>query len=269
MNRYLPILFVLVCALPLWALEETVSVTAGSTETLPTTVSDKLQTLADDAGLTLLGWTTSPISDGHRPATYYGLGATVTPASNTTYYAFFARSANPGELIIRQTATPEDGDTILLATTMSSLCLLAQNAATDNNVQLSNVSEYYFGPILAISNATANANAWIYIIVQPSSKFQLQSVTNSSNYLNTTTKVVKCGTSSNKDMQIISGFMYCVGASRYHSAGTDSYGLPCWKPSSSPPTSQSFAFYRKERYVDFCTSITEPQPCPNCFYLNR
>lgn len=264
MKRYLFVLLVLACTLPLWALDETVTVTAGDTETLPTTVSDDLQTLADDNGLTLLGWTTSPIADGHRPATYYGLGATVTPASNTTYYAFFARSANPGELIIRQTASPADGDTVLLASAVGSLCWLAPNAST-SNMLLYTVSGYYRGSLLTITNATANYNAWIYL-EQVDSKFQLQSVTNSSYYLVASSSAVSCiNSSGNKNMLIVSGFMYCTGASRYLKLDLDGVGDMYWKPSTTLPSSQSFAFYRKERYVDFCTSIEEPAPCPNCF----
>lgn len=268
MKRYLFVLLVLACTLPLWALDETVTVTAGDTETLPTTVSDDLQTLADDNGLTLLGWTTSPIADGHRPATYYGLGATVTPASNTTYYAFFARSANTGELIIRQTAFPADGDTVLLATKTGAYLLLASNGPT-SDMQLHDFSSYYRGLLLTLSHTTANSNAWIYL-VQPESKFQLQSVTNTEYYLMaSTTAISSSNKSGNKNMRISSGFMYCTGAGRYLKLDMDGVGDMYWKPSTTLPSSQSFAFYRKERYVDFCTSITEPQPCPNCFIFTH
>lgn len=262
MKRYLFVLLVLACTLPLWALDETVTVTAGDTETLPTTVSDDLQTLADDNGLTLLGWTTSPIADGHRPATYYGLGATVTPASNTTYYAFFARSANPGELIIRQAASPADGDSVLLAFFSGGMCLLALNTETKSNVQLSDKTSSSSASLLKLSYGESLSFSWIYLDYSVN-QFYLRSAVNETNYLNAASSLVRSSNQSGRTMQIIGGLLYCVDASKYLGAGvvSEDYALKTYTSLSS----QSFAFYRKERYVDFCTSIEEPAPCPNCF----
>ncbi|MBQ2540468.1 MAG: hypothetical protein II551_02340 [Paludibacteraceae bacterium] len=260
-----------VVALPLFALNETVSVSAGSTETLPVAVSSALQDLADDAGLTLIGWTTAPVADGHRPDTYYGLGATVTPAVNTTYYALFAERAAIGELIARRTDSPADGDTLLLASIVGANCYLAPNSTPSPGDlwPLELVNPYYSVSLLTMTDMTAAQYRWIYV-AQTDNKFWLQSAANVSYYLNATSSAVKCGSKGNKNMLYQNGFIYCVGASRYLSY--DLYNFePVWKPQSGIPSNHTFAFYRKERYVNFCTSVeaSSATPCPGCFIFTR
>lgn len=260
-----------VAALPLFALNETVNVSAGSTETLPVAVSSALQDLADDAGLTLIGWTTAPVADGHRPATYYGLGATVTPAVNTTYYALFAERAAIGELIARRTDSPADGDTLLLASIVGANCYLAPNTLYTSNapMYLESVTSYYSVSLFTVSDLFCAQYSWVYV-EQVDNKFQLRSAANVSYYLNATSSAVKCGSTGNKNMLYQNGFIYCVGASRYLSYDLY-YSNPVWAPKSAVPNDHTFAFYRKERYINFCTSVeaSSATPCPGCFIFTR
>lgn len=246
--------------MPIWALQETVTVGADETETLPTSVSDGVQAVADALGLTLLGWTPGEIADGQRPATYYGLGATVTPAVETTYYAMFARADEDGQLMIRQYASPANGDTVLLATTSGASCWLPQNGTTSDMIVVSN-SEFYSASLLTMSDVSTNTYSWVYV-TQPDSKFRLQSASYSTLYLNATADVVKCGTSGNLDMMMSSGFIYCVGAYRYLCVANKGKSF---RPATSAPGGQTFFFYRKERYVDFATTIGQVPGCDNCF----
>jgi hypothetical protein len=252
----------LLLAMPIWALQETVTVSAGDTETLPTSVSDGVQAMADALGLTLLGWTPGEIADGQRPATYYGLGATVTPVAETTYYAMFARADEGGELMLRQCASPADCDTVLLATVSGTSCWMPRNAET-SDMTLDTKSSNYSASLLTISDLTSNAYAWVYV-VQPDSKFQLRSVNYPTNYLNATGSAVRCSNSEYRDMQLSGGFMYCPGVSKFLCvtivSGTLRFG-----PATSAPGGQAFSFYRKERYVDFATTIGQVPGCDNCF----
>lgn len=248
--------------MPIWALQETVTVSAGDTETLPTSVSDGVQAVADALGLTLLGWTPGEIADGQRPATYYGLGATVTPVAETTYYAMFARADEDGQLMIRQCASPADGDTVLLATVSGTSCWMPRNAET-NNMAVDTKSSDYSASLLKISDVLSNAYSWVYV-ERPDSRFRLRSVSYPTLYLDATAKVVRCVSSGNLDMQISNGFLYCVEAWRYLYV-TTSYGTFYMKPIATTPAGQTFAFYRKERYVDFATTIGQVPGCDNCF----
>ena len=245
-----------------WALNETVEVSAGVSTALPASVDASLQAAADAQGLVLLGWTTAEIEDGRRPASYYGLGATVTPAVNTTYYAFFARPSISGEIILRQTATPTDGDTLVLATLASATCLLPMNSEVKSgNIQLSNQSTSYKGTLLVWTGGLAG---FFYVFEDISnSEFYLRSASYPSLYLcGSSTRVFNAipGAVNNK-MKIYNGFMYNVNSSRYFCANSRVGGV-YWEPTTSIPSGQSFAFFRKERYADFCTSIT---PCPGCY----
>jgi hypothetical protein len=253
----------LLLAMPIWALQETVTVSAGDTETLPTSVSDGVQAVADALGLTLLGWTPGEIADGQRPATYYGLGATVTPAVETTYYAMFARADEGGELMLRQCASPADGDTVLLATVSGTSCWMPRNAET-SDMTLDTKSSNYSASLLTISDLTSNAYAWVYV-VQPDSKFQLRSVNYPTYYLNATGFAVNCSTSEYyRDMQLSGGFMYCPGVSKFLCVKHDK-GVMHFIPVASALDGQTFSFYRKERYVDFVTTIGQVPGCDNCF----
>ena len=249
--------------MPIWALQETVTVGAGDTETLPTSVSDGVQAVADALGLTLLGWTPGEIADRQRPTTYYGLGATVTPVAETTYYAMFARADGDGELMLRQCASPADGDTVLLVTVSGTSCWMPRNAET-SDMTLDTKSSDYSASLLTISDLTSNAYAWVYV-VQPDSKFQLRSVNYPTYYLNATALAVKCSTSEYyRDMQLSGGFMYCTGVYRYLYV-TYTSSKYYMKAQASVPTGQAFSFYRKERYVDFATTIGQVPGCDNCF----
>ena len=159
MKRLILYIVCLLLAMPLWAWQETVTVGAGETETLPTSVSDRVQHVADALGLTLLGWTPGEIADGQRPTTYYGLGATVTPAVETTYYAMFARADEDGQLMIRQCASPADGDTVLLVTVSGTSCWMPGNAETSDMTVVLN-SMYYSASLLTMSDVSTNTYSW-------------------------------------------------------------------------------------------------------------
>ena len=249
--------------MPIWALQETVTVSAGDPETLPTSVSDGVQAVADALGLTLLGWTPGEIADGQRPATYYGLGATVTPAVETTYYAMFARADGDGELMLRRCASPANGDTVLLATVSGTSCWMPRNAET-SDMTVDAKSSDYSASLLKISDIAAETYGWVYL-EQEDSKFQLRSVNYPTYYLNATALAVKCSTYEyNRDMQLSGGFMYCPGVSRYLCVTIVSGNLR-FGPVASAPGGQAFSFYRKERYVDFATTIGQVPGCDNCF----
>ena len=254
----------LLLAMPIWALQETVTVSAGDTETLPTSVSDGVQAVADALGLTLLGWTPSEIADGQRPATYYGLGATVTPAVETTYYAMFARADEDGQLIIRQCASPADGDTVLLVTVVSlDRRYMPRNASTDN-MAVDTIHLRYSASLLKISDIAVETYGWVYL-EQEDSKFRLRSVNHPTNYLNATALAVRCSTSEYYwDMQLSGGFMYCPGVSKFLCVKLDK-GVMRFGPVAPAPDGQTFSFYRKERYVDFATTIGQVPGCDNCF----
>ena len=249
--------------MPIWALQETVTVSAGDTETLPTSVSDGVQAVADALGLTLLGWTPGEIADGQRPATYYGLGATVTPAVETTYYAMFARADGDGELMLRRCASPANRDTVLLVTASGTSCWMPRNAETSDMIVISN-SEIYSASLLTISDIVVETYGWVYL-EQEDSKFRLWSVNHPTYYLNATGSAVKCSTSEYyRDMQLSGGFMYCPGVSKFLCVKLDK-GVMHFIPAASVPTGQTFSFYRKERYVDFATTIGQVPGCDNCF----
>jgi hypothetical protein len=252
----------LLLAMPIWALQETVTVSAGDTETLPTSVSDGVQAVADALGLTLLGWTPGEIADGQRPATYYGLGATVTPVAETTYYAMFARADGDGELMLRRCASPADGDTVLLATVSGTSCWMPRNAFTEN-MAVDTIHLRYSASLLKISDALADTYGWVYL-EQEDSKFQLRSVNYPTYYLNATGSAVRCGSSGNLNMQLSGGFMYCPAVSKFLCVTIVSGNLR-FAPVASAPGDQTFSFYRKERYVDFATTIGQVPGCDNCF----
>ena len=265
MKRLILYIVCLLLAMPIWAWQETVTVGAGETETLPTSVSERVQYVADALGLTLLGWTPGEIADGQRPTTYYGLGATVTPAVETTYYAMFARADEDGQLIIRQCASPANGDTVLLATIAGASCWLPENSSTSDMTVVTKSSDYS-ASLLTMPDFTSNLYSWVYV-TQPDSKFRLQSASYSTLYLNANTSAVSCSSSEYYwDMQVSSGFLYCVGAYRYLCVTwlKTQYYL---KPKSSAPEGQTFSFYRKERYVDFATTIGQIPGCANCFIV--
>ena len=244
-----------------WALNETVEVSAGVSTVLPASVDASLQAAADAQGLCLLGWTTAEIEDGHRPATYYGLGATVTPAVNTTYYAFFARPSISGEIILRQTATPADGDTLVLAMFYYGNCLLPMNSAS-TDVQLStSFLSSYVGSLIVWANGLGSS-LFVYEEL-PDNEFRLRSTASAERYLYVAT-TVQCGLSEgvNRKMKIRSNLLYNATSAKYLGVYVTAGGSCYWRPNSSIPSNQSFCFYRKERYADFCTSIT---PCPGCY----
>jgi hypothetical protein len=84
-------------------------------------------------------------------------------------------------------------------------------------------------------------------------------------YLNATGFAVKCSTSEYyRDMQLSGGFMYCPGVSKYLCVTIVSGNLR-FGPVASAPGGQAFSFYRKERYVDFATTIGQVPGCDNCF----
>lgn len=261
-KRLLLYIACLLLAMPIWALQETVTVSAGDTETLPTSVSDGVQAVADALGLTLLGWTPGEIADGQRPATYYGLGATVTPVAETTYYAMFARADEGGELMLRRCASPADGDTVLLVTVSGTSCWMPRNASTDN-MAVDTIHLRYSASLLKISDIAVETYGWVYL-EQENSKFRLRSVNYSTLYLNATATLVRCGSSGNLNMQISSGFLYCTGVYRYLYV-TYTSSKYYMKAQASVPTGQTFSFYRKERYVDFATTIGQVPGCDNCF----
>ncbi|MBR6018075.1 MAG: hypothetical protein IK073_05595 [Paludibacteraceae bacterium] len=243
-----------------WALNETVEVSAGVSTVLPASVDASLQAAADAQGLVLLGWTIAEISDGYRPATYYGLGATVTPAVNTTYYAFFARPSVKGEIILRQTATPTDGDTLIAATLAGTSCWLPMNEVTSDMQLSSTFLSNYSGSQIIWANGL-NGYLWVFEELSDG-QFQLRSAKYSNRYLHVTT-TVQCGDPGvgRAAMLIVSGFMYNVYSAKYLYAHSRAGGI-FWETQTKLPTGQSFAFFRKERYADFCTSIT---PCPGCY----
>ena len=249
--------------MPIWALQETVTVSAGETETLPTSVSDGVQAVADALGLTLLGWTPGEIADGQRPATYYGLGAKVTPVAETTYYAMFARADEDGQLMIRRCASPADGDTVLLVTVSGTSCWMPRNASTDN-MAVDTIHLRYSASLLKISDIAVETYGWVYL-EQENSKFRLRSVNYPTYYLNATGSAVRCSTSEYYwDMQLSGGFMYCTGVSKFLCVKLDK-GVMRFIPVASALDGQTFSFYRKERYVDFATTIGQVPGCDNCF----
>ena len=175
-KQILYIAFLFLFALPVMAEQAIVSVSAGSTRTFTDSdLPDAIRTNAENQGLTFLGWTTSPIADGAKPATYYGTKATVTPATATTYYAFFARRTNSGSRIVRKITTPSDGDTVMLVISVPeySMHFYVPNGGTSiiKNIQLNNISSGISDDLY--NGAVSDASAWKYLVYNADT-FQLK-----------------------------------------------------------------------------------------------
>ena len=254
----------LLLAMPMWAWHETVTVGAGLTQTLPTSVDSRVQSVADALGLTLLGWTPGEIADGQRPATYYGLGATVTPVAETTYYAMFARANSGGELIVRQCPSPADGDTVLLAILQGTGCYVAPSGYTDDMI-LNSQNASYYGSLMAHSVMSDNTFTW-KIVARPDNKFYLQSAGTATYYMYISSSTVKCGASTPGEFTINNGFLYYPTSWKYLTFSKDASGyIHLSLGTGIAPKTHTFAFYRKERYVDFATTIGQLPGCANCF----
>ena len=139
---------------------------------------------------------------------------------------------------------------------------MPRNASTDN-MAVDTIHLRYSASLLKISDALADTYGWVYL-EQENSKFRLRSVNYSTLYLDATAKVVRCVSSGNLDMQLSGGFMYCPGVSKFLCVKLDK-GVMRFSPVASALDGQTFSFYRKERYVDFATTIGQVPGCDNCF----
>jgi len=251
--------------MPIWAWQETVTVGAGVTRTLPTAVDASVESVADALGLTLLGWTPGQITDGQRPATYYGLGATVTPAAETTYYAMFAHADAGGEVIVRQCPAPTDGDTVLLEIIQGSACFLAPSNTLTSDMLMTSFSTSYYGSLMDHTALNSNAYAW-RIVGRPDNKFYLHSASKSTYYMYIKSNKVNCGTGTPDEFELKNGFLFDSSEGVYLTYYNDTYGKTHFsKGTGSVPTGHTFAIYRKERYANFATTIGQLPGCDNCF----
>ena len=272
-KQILYIAFLFLFALPVMAEQAIVSVSAGSTRTFTDSdLPDAIRTNAENQGLTFLGWTTSPIADGAKPATYYGTQATVTPATATTYYAFFARRTNSGSRIVRKITTPSDVDTIMLVISVPaySMHFYVPNGGTSiiKNIQLNNISSGISDDLY--NGAVSDASAWKYLVYNADT-FQLKTANyrvENEYYLyvkDNNTNIGPLGDASPLSrcyFLMKNGHPYNVYANKNIYFKLESYKY-YWRPLDKSDYTTTFSFYRYEWYSDFVTDITDP--CPECF----
>lgn len=273
-KQILYIAFLFLFALPVMAEQAIVSVSAGSTRTFTDSdLPDAIRTNAENQGLTFLGWTTSPIADGAKPATYYGTQATVTPATATTYYAFFARRTNSGSRIVRKITTPSDGDTVMLVISQGSAShfVVHNNGGspvTDNKVRLVPETAKFSDNLCT---ETSLNYAWKYL-VHNADTFRLRIAPKMFDkdyflYAKNTTNlniVPEDGTTTAAKFLFVikDGHPYNKFFNR-NLFMTQSGSYFYWQPNTKNDFSTTFSFYRYEWYSDFVTDITDP--CPECF----
>ena len=276
-KQILYIAFLFLSALPVMAEQAIVSVSAGSTRTFTDSdLPDAIRTNAENQGLTFLGWTTSPIADGAKPATYYGTQATVTPAIATTYYAFFARRTNSGSRIVRKITTPSDGDTVMLVISQGSTSHFVVPNGNGKvggyieDIRLQNMSSSFSDNLYTVDDRN-NIYSFKYI-VHNADTFKLQaaySYASEGRYLYTYGySQVNVGLSSQVSpldkfyFLMKNGHPYSVYASKniYLTVKNSSF---YWQPNTVNYYTTTFSFYRYEWYSDFVTDITDP--CPECF----
>ena len=254
------------------AAQATVAVTANTSHTFTDAeVSDAIRADAAEMGYTLLGWTTAPIEDGSRPATYYGLHATVRPKTATTYYAFFARRATSGERIIRRASDPADNDTVLLVINQGSAYFIAPNS---NAGPISDMILHSKGALFS-DNLYVGTDAENYVFryeVYDNDTFKLRAAYLNAplRYLYTESSNIKVGSiespiivAAHKYKFVLkNGYIYNKTAGTYAYVYVDAYSNILWRMADKNKYGETFCFYRCERYQDFVTDIT---PCPNCF----
>ncbi len=272
-KQILYIAFLFLFALPVMAEQAIVSVSAGSTRTFTDSdLPDAIRTNAENQGLTFLGWTTSPIADGAKPATYYGTQATVTPATATTYYAFFARRTNSGSRIVRKITTPSDGDTVMLVISQGSAShfVVHNNGGspvTDNKVRLMAETAKFSDNLCT---DTSLNYAWKYLVHNADTfKLRIAPKKIDKDYFlyvkDNNTNIGSLGDASPLSRYYFlmkNGHPYSVYASKniYLTFKNSSF---YWQPNTVNYYTTTFSFYRYEWYSDFVTDITDP--CPECF----
>ena len=252
------------------AAQATVAVAANASHTFTDAeVSDAIRADAAEMGYTLLGWTTAPIEDGSRPATYYGLHATVRPETATTYYAFFARRAASGDRIIRRASDPTNNDTVLLVINKGSTYFVASNSSAGLITDMPLTSSASFSDNLYVGSDYT----WYSFRyeVHDADTFKLRAVyPYQVRYLYAVDKYIKVGpveppyTVAVEQYKFVlkNGYIYNKTAGTYAYVYVDAYSNILWRMADKNKYGETFCFYRCERYQDFVTDIT---PCPNCF----
>lgn len=275
-KQILYIAFLFLSALPVMAEQAIVSVSAGSTRTFTDSdLPDAIRTNAENQGLTFLGWTTSPIADGAKPATYYGTQATVTPATATTYYAFFARRTNSGSRIVHKITTPSDGDTVMLVISVPAYPMHyyvhngSGNTVNNNKVLLKDKTSGFVGDLYAGENLAEQA--WKYF-VHNADTFRLRAAYSKfmPDYYLYAGDASNLNIKAESDMTVSARFLFVLknGHPYNKSANKNLYLVNeypniYWRQSATCEYTTTFSFYRYERYSDFVTDITDP--CPECF----
>ena len=272
-KQILYIAFLFLFALPVMAEQAIVSVSAGSTRTFTDSdLPDAIRTNAENQGLTFLGWTTSPIADGAKPATYYGTQATVTPATATTYYAFFARRTNSGSRIVRKITTPSDGDTVMLVISQGSAFHFVVhnnggNTMAGDRARLMNETAKFSDNLCT---ETSLNYAWKYL-VHNADTFRLRIAPKmfDKDYFLYTKDATKLNILS-EDKETAAKFLFVIKDGHPYNKFvnrnlfmTQSGSSYYWQPNTKNDFSTTFSFYRYEWYSDFVTDITDP--CPECF----
>ena len=253
------------------AAQATVAVTANTSHTFTDAeVSDAIRADAAEMGYTLLGWTTAPIEDGSRPATYYGLHATVRPETATTYYAFFARRTASGERIIRRASDPADNDTVLLVINQGSTYYVAPNSSSGLITDMQLTSSTSFSDNLYVGSDYTWYTFRYEVHDADTFKLRAAYLNAPLRYLYTESSLVKVGSieppiivAAHKYKFVLkNGYVYNKTAGTYAYVYVDAYSNILWRMADKNKYGETFSFYRCERYQDFVTDIT---PCPNCF----
>lgn len=274
MRKVLYILLVMLISLPSKAETASVTVPASTSYTFrDLDISDDIRSIASDRGLVHIGWTTSEITDGNLPATYYGVHAEVTPATNTTYYAFFAQPSASGTRVVRKlTTAPSDNDTVMIVINQSTAYFAVPNGKGSSGGLLSDIE---------LSSITSNVSDNLYTASDPTpytfryeqltaDTFRLRAAYNGAlerylyAYSANRLDIGASGAAANKYKFIIKNdHPYNKFANKNIYMVLDRY-TPYWRPNATNPYPYSvFSFFRAERYTGFVTDIVNP--CPHCF----
>lgn len=253
---------------------ETASVSVAASTSHSFSDADIPLSIRNDAfnlGLTHIGWTTTEISDGNLPATYYGAHATVTPAANTTYYAFFAKRSDAGTQIVRQITDPQDGDTVMavLYYPPSSYYVVpngssAGGAVADISLTTKTASDFSDN---IYKGSAVEAHIFRYEL-HDTDTFKLSAAYRYSPnyylYAKTTTQlnIDKDATLARSKFVLKDNHLYNCSQKRYLIATIVSY-KPYLRQNAAASDGTTLLLYRQERYTGFVTDIVNP--CPNCF----
>ena len=269
MRKVLYILLVMLISLPSKAETASVTVPASTSYTFrDLDISEYIRSIASDRGLVHIGWTTSEITDGNLPATYYGVHAEVTPATNTTYYAFFAQPSASGTRVVRKlTTTPSDNDTVMLVINQSTAYYVVPNGnglgGVLNDIALTSITSNVSDNLYTASDPTPYTFRYEQLTADT---FRLRAAYKSAPeyYLYArTANYVGVGvnlTDAKYKFVMKGGHPYSKFAGKNIYLVLDSYE-PYWRPAISGASSTMF--FRAERYTGFVTDIVNP--CPHCF----